>query len=79
LENKNCWKPILHDYSLEPSNGKLLKDIVLDKRIEAIIIESDYKGIYSKLILKNIWDESFDISFFNLMPENQIVAHAHKI
>jgi len=33
----DCWKPVLHDISTEPSTGILLKDVVLDPRIKMCI------------------------------------------
>jgi hypothetical protein len=32
----DCWKPVLHDQSLEPSNGKLLSDLVQDSRVNQV-------------------------------------------
>ena len=30
----DCWKPVLHDRTIEPSAGKLIKDVVTDPRIK---------------------------------------------
>ncbi|CAF1123154.1 unnamed protein product [Adineta steineri] len=75
----DCWKPILHDDSVEPSNGKLLRDIVVDSRIQKVTIQNNSDGSISQFVLENIWNESFNIEFFYLMPMKQLVAHADKI
>ncbi|CAF1123172.1 unnamed protein product [Adineta steineri] len=75
----DCWKPILHDDSVEPSNGKLLRDIVADSRIKKVTIQNNSDGSISQFVLENIWNESFNIEFFYLMPMKQLVAHADKI
>jgi hypothetical protein len=57
----------------------LLKHIVIDNRLKTIKLESGNRDNFLKLILENIWDECFEINFFYLMAEKQIVAHARKI
>lgn len=52
----DCWKQVLHDQSSEPSDGRLLRDVVFDPRIrEVSLISSDSP----KIIIKNIWNEQF--------------------
>jgi hypothetical protein len=37
----DCWKPILHDISDEPSNGKYLKDVASDSRIKKVFVDNN--------------------------------------
>ncbi|CAF3390054.1 unnamed protein product [Rotaria socialis] len=74
----DCWKPIVHDDSIEPSNGKFLCDIVADSRIKKVTTQNNSDGNLSQFVLENIWNESFNIEFFYLMPKKQLVAHAYK-
>ncbi len=75
----DCWKSIVHDDSVEPSKGMLLRNIVTDSRIKDVNIESDCYGNISSLTIENIWNENFNINFFHLMPTMQLVAHATRI
>lgn len=70
----DCWKQILHELSSKDSNGRLLKDVLIDYRI----LNVKYSQNMKNLIIKNIWNENFEIEFF-LLPSNKIVAHASKI
>ena len=90
-ENENhlvtwdCWKPILHDQSTEPSlNGKLFKELIEDNRVKQVTIDYnnyDYNDLVPKIILCNVWDEQFKIDFVLLPPDsnNRIAAHATRI
>ena len=75
----DCWKPILHDDSIEPSSGKLIKEILEDSRIKKITLLINEEKI-PEIRLHNIWDEEFKI-IFGLLPEKlgQIAAHAIKV
>ena len=75
----DCWKQVMHDESTIPSQGKLLQEIIMDKRIKNIEIEvnNDHNDL-PKLILENIWDERFRIDYV-MLPSNQLTAHASKI
>ena len=64
----DCWKPVLHDTSPEPSNGKLLKDVLSDPRIENIFE-------LPELVVENVWHEKFQIQFLTF-PNNIQAAHA---
>lgn len=75
----DCWKPLLHNKSEEKSKGRLLKDILCDKRILSVISSGLSSGDASKcsFIVKNIWNETFDIK--PVILYNGIVAfHATK-
>ena len=75
----DCWKPILHDDSIEPSKGMFLRDVVSDPRIKKVTVQSDSDGNLSQFVLENIWNESFHVEFFYLSPAEEIVAHAHQM
>ena len=75
----DCWKQVVHDESIIPSQGKLLGEIILDERIKNV--ETEAQGDHDdlpQLILKNIWDERFRIDYV-MLPSNQLTAHAVKI
>jgi hypothetical protein len=73
--NFDCWKPLLHVDSPEPSNGKRLGDIFADGRIKEVQINGSGGFPFPELILCNIWDEKFLIQYVNL-PNDTISAHA---
>jgi hypothetical protein len=37
----DCWKQVLHDLSVEPSNGKYLKDVASDSRIKKVFVDNN--------------------------------------
>ena len=74
----DCWKQIVHDNSTEPSNGRLVNDIIADPNVKQVKILKDSDSL-EKLIVENIWNEEFLLEFFNLPTNGQLVAHAIKI
>ncbi|CAF0710044.1 unnamed protein product [Brachionus calyciflorus] len=70
--NYDCWKPILRDNSSKRTNGMLLKHVLLDKRVKEISYNNN------KLLIKNVWNEEFEIEFFK-SPSLKLLAHAKKI
>jgi hypothetical protein len=81
----DCWKSILHDKSIEPSNDMLLKNLVEDSRVKEVKIRktdaSDAAAVDElELILSNVWDEEFKIEFLVLpLLDNKLVCHASRI
>lgn len=71
----DCWKPLLHDTSIHPSKGVLLRDVLLDPRIKDVDVSYDISATYPQIKLQNIWGESFKIEYVRL-PWNEIAAHA---
>lgn len=72
----DCWKPVLHDTSAEPSNGKILKDVINDPRISRVILQDDQDDEHlPNISLVNIWGERFDIEYI-ILPSGQLCAHA---
>ena len=67
----DCWKPVLHENSQSPSNGKLLRDVILDPRIKRLVVNRQS----SEIVLENIWDEQFLIEFM-FLATGQRAAHA---
>jgi len=74
----DCWKPILHDNSIEPSSGIFLKDLLEDDRVKKIEIKDKINHLPS-LVLTNKWDECFSIDYFYLPTLNKIAGHAKKL
>uniref|UniRef100_A0A2C9JVE0 Uncharacterized protein n=1 Tax=Biomphalaria glabrata TaxID=6526 RepID=A0A2C9JVE0_BIOGL len=72
----DCWKPILHSYSLEPSDGKLLREIIMDPCIKQVIITPSKRAdSFPHLEIINRWEERFHVEYVTL-PNKQIAAHA---
>ena len=72
----DCWKPVLHDQSSEPSNGKLLRDVVADPRVKEVTIALNNSNVdLPNLVLRNIWDEQFFVDYVYL-PSIGLAAHA---
>ena len=69
---------MLHDESTDPSDGKLLQEVIDDPRVKQAIALSDPQFPYPQITLQNIWDEQFRIEFFSL-SHDQLAAHAVKI
>ncbi len=74
----DCWKPVLHDDSLEPSNGMILRDIADDPRVKEVTAVTNAEPGLPQLILRNIWDEKFRIEYVYL-HSSQLAAHAIRI
>ena len=75
----DCWKPILHDDSSEPSHGKTLREIAMDPRIKQVSTTANENNAnFPHLVLQNVWDEQFRIDYVYLFS-NQLAAHAVKI
>ncbi len=72
----DCWKPVLHDQSVDPSQGILLKDLVQDKRIKNVFFNSGDSNECGHLVLTNIWEENFRVDFVKLPSIGNIAAHA---
>jgi len=54
----DCWKAVLHDESVKPSNGILLKNIVQDSRIKDVIIaDNQNDSNFPFISLRNKWNE----------------------
>ncbi|CAF0714437.1 unnamed protein product [Brachionus calyciflorus] len=75
----DCWKPILHDNSTEKSKGKFLINVIIDHRVKSVNGLNPRKAFdKTELIVENIWNEKFKISFF-IFENKLIFAHADKI
>ncbi|KAG4067501.1 hypothetical protein HA402_002778 [Bradysia odoriphaga] len=71
----DCWKPLLRDTSTNPSNGMLLRDVLMDSRIKNVNLSYGPSEIYPLISLENVWGEKFRIEYVRL-PWNEIAAHA---
>lgn len=74
----DCWKPILHDESTEPSKGMFLRDVASDPRIKKVIENPRGGQELPELVFENIWDERFLIEFV-ILSNGQLCAHAIRI
>ena len=73
----DCWKPILHDRSSEPSNGKQLQEVLNDPRIKSFREVKTNNGCRF-LVLQNVWNEEFRVDCVKL-ANGEIAAHANQI
>jgi len=72
----DCWKNVVHDDSLDPSNGRLLGEIVMDPRIKHVSTSANNDSSpLPEIILENIWNEKFAIEYVTL-PSGEMAAHA---
>lgn len=79
----DCWKPLLHDESVEPSSGKLLKEVFADPRIRRVMMvrreESSSKDEEMVVIVENVWDEKFRLEYALLPESKTLAAHAVRV
>lgn len=77
----DCWKPVLHDESVTPSNGMLIKDVIVHPNIKDVRIRAESTGavaFYPELIIENVWDEKFHIKYIEL-DHDVLAAHAIRL
>eukprot|EP00917_Polyrhabdina_sp_WS-2016_P012067 GHVP01026502.1.p2 GENE.GHVP01026502.1~~GHVP01026502.1.p2 ORF type:complete len:152 (+),score=34.19 GHVP01026502.1:97-552(+) len=68
----DCWKPVLRNYSGNPSRGILLEELLEDSRIQ------NWNFQDSRIHVVNIWDEVFEITAVGFIEGVQ-AAHATQI
>eukprot|EP00917_Polyrhabdina_sp_WS-2016_P012068 GHVP01026503.1.p2 GENE.GHVP01026503.1~~GHVP01026503.1.p2 ORF type:complete len:148 (+),score=38.19 GHVP01026503.1:25-468(+) len=68
----DCWKPIVRNYSENPSRGILLEELLEDSRIQ------NWNFQDSRIHVVNIWDEVFEITAVGFIEGVQ-AAHATQI
>ncbi len=73
----DCWKPVLHDVSVEPSRGILLQNVVNDPRVKEVTATMGNEAALPQLFLTNIWGEKFVVQFVHVFGE--MYAHAAKV
>ncbi|KAK0047192.1 prediced GPI-anchored protein 23 [Biomphalaria pfeifferi] len=71
----DCWKPVVHDHSVEPSAGKLLRDVVMDPRIKQVTMVPTLKSSCPQIFITNVWNEQFRVDYVTL-PNKLTAAHA---
>ena len=73
----DCWKPVLHDESAEPSTGMLIKDVLAHPHVKEVhdAGRAVLDGLYPEIIIQNVWDERFLIQYVKL-SNNVLAAHA---
>ncbi len=78
----DCWKPLLHNDSIEPSQGKRLKDLIEDRLIKKAYLVNTAPLINGIPLIKlvNAWDEEFEVKYSFTHPlTGEAVLHATKI
>ena len=70
---------MVHDTSVEPSSGMLIKDIVCHPNIANVTIESGDDCSLPHIVLENVWNENFELDFYMIRDSGRLVAHAKQI
>uniref|UniRef100_A0A2C9L665 Uncharacterized protein n=1 Tax=Biomphalaria glabrata TaxID=6526 RepID=A0A2C9L665_BIOGL len=71
----DCWKPVVHDHSVEPSAGMLLRDVVMDPRIKHVTMVPTLNSSCPQFVIENIWNEHFRVDYLTL-PDKVTAVHA---
>lgn len=72
----DCWKPVVREESKEKTNGRFLREIMMDERINLIKVENS--NSLPMITLENVWNERFLIEYV-MLPNEQLALHARKI
>ncbi|XP_063410954.1 protein lozenge-like [Mytilus trossulus] len=75
----DCWKPVTHDTSIEPSKGILMKDLLNHPNVSEATATTGHHSDLPNIVIKNIWDELFTIEYLWLHTTDNIVCHAKQI
>ncbi|XP_071172898.1 Golgi-associated RAB2B interactor protein 3-like [Mytilus edulis] len=75
----DCWKPVVHDVSEEPSNGMYLKDLFSHQNIQKVTMATDCSTSLPNIVIENIWKEEFQIEYMMLNTTGEIVCHAKQM
>ena len=75
----DCWKPVLHDTSEEPSNGMLMKDVVCHPHVAKVTMNEGLVPEFPRIVLENIWNESFEIDYVLLVETGEVACHARPL
>lgn len=75
----DCWKPVVHDVSEEPSNGMYLKDLFSHENIQKVTMATDCSTSLPNIVIENIWKEEFQIEYMMLNTTGEIVCHAKQM
>lgn len=73
----DCWKPVIRDISEEPSQGMILKDLVLHPNIASVTVE--HSLCMPRIVLENKWSEKFEIQYVLLQDSETLQCHASRI
>ena len=72
----DCWKPVLHDTSEEPSNGMLMKDVVSHPHVSKVTMNEGLVPELPRIVPENIWNESFEIDYVLFVMTGVVACHA---
>lgn len=75
----DCWKAVIHDQSTEPSNGMLLRDVMNHPNVSKVSITTGSRPELPHIVIENIWKEEFEIEYYILKENNNLVCHAKAI
>lgn len=70
----DCWKPVLHDWTQEPSSGLPLRDLVRDPRILRVGMLDN-----QLVVVENVWREQFYLDPVKLPGWGGLALHAKRL
>ncbi|KAK0047194.1 prediced GPI-anchored protein 23 [Biomphalaria pfeifferi] len=71
----DCWKRVVEDCSVQPSAGKLLRDVIMDPRIKQVSLVPTINSSCPRFIIRNIWNEQFCVDYVTL-PNKLMAGHS---
>jgi len=77
----DCWKPLIHYDSEEPSQGRVLRDVLSGSAIRKLSVNkwkllAGTELILPEMLVENVWDEVFKIEYVLLPNSTELAAHA---
>ncbi|XP_053380743.1 uncharacterized protein LOC128548960 [Mercenaria mercenaria] len=75
----DCWKPVVHDKSTEPSSGMLLKDMICHPNVTNVTMTTGICTELPSIVIENIWNETFEIQYLVLHNTGKIACHAKPV
>ena len=73
----DCWKPVIHDTSSEPSQGMMLRELLCHPHVASVNVT--YSAFLPQIILENIWKEKFEIEYVALQDAEKLCCHANRL
>lgn len=74
----DCWKPVLHDNSVEASSGMLLQDLCIHPNISHVSYTAAGDTDMPDIVVENIWNEKFKIEYLVSPATGKLFGHAKK-
>jgi hypothetical protein len=70
----DCWKQVVRDRSVEPSNGRLLQDLLTDSSVASVEVDFPRTGLLG-LKVTNIWGDCFRV-YVVVLRDGSLAVHA---